>query len=66
MTASLCGMVLSCHSCQGNICFRDEIVKKVEKLQEPPPVKKTKALPTPIEAPRKRRGGRRVRKMKER
>ena len=27
MTASLCGMVLSCHSCQGNICFRDEIVK---------------------------------------
>jgi len=46
--------------------FRDEIVKKVEKLQEPPPVKKTKALPTPIEAPRKRRGGRRVRKMKER
>ena len=27
MTASLCGLVLSCHSCQGNICFRDEIVK---------------------------------------
>jgi len=46
--------------------FREEIEKKVEKLQEPPPVKKTKALPTPLEAPRKRRGGRRVRKMKER
>ena len=46
--------------------FREEIAKKVEKLQEPPPVKKTKALPAPIEAPRKRRGGRRVRKMKER
>ena len=46
--------------------FRDEIEKKIEKLQEPPPVKATKALPAPIEAPRKRRGGRRVRKMKER
>jgi len=46
--------------------FRDEIVKRVEKLQEPPAAKRTKALPTPIEAPKKRRGGRRVRKMKER
>ena len=45
---------------------RDEIVKRVEKLQEPPAAKRTKALPTPIEAPKKRRGGRRVRKMKER
>ena len=46
--------------------FRDEIEKKIEKFQEPPPVKKTKALPAPIEAPKKRRGGRRVRKQKER
>ena len=46
--------------------FREEIEKKIEKFQEPPPVKATKALPAPIEAPKKRRGGRRVRKMKER
>ncbi|QQP56586.1 U4/U6 small nuclear ribonucleoprotein Prp31 [Caligus rogercresseyi] len=45
--------------------FREEIEKKIDKLQEPPPVKATKALPAPIEAPKKRRGGRRVRKMKE-
>jgi len=35
-------------------------------IKEPPPVKAVKALPTPLEAPRKKRGGRRVRKMKER
>ena len=38
----------------------------MEKFQEPPPCKDIKALPAPIEGPRKRRGGRRVRKMKER
>merc|ERR1719412_545352 len=46
--------------------FREEIEKKIEKFQEPPPVKAAKALAAPIEAPKKRRGGRRVRKMKER
>ena len=46
--------------------FREEIEKKMEKFQEPPPCKAIKALPAPIEGPRKRRGGRRVRKMKER
>ena len=45
---------------------REEIEKKIEKFQEPPPVKAAKALAAPIEAPKKRRGGRRVRKMKER
>jgi len=66
---ALAARVDSCHeSPDGRLgeSFRDEIVKKMEKFQEPPPVKKTKALPTPLEAPRKRRGGRRVRKMKER
>ena len=48
------------------IIFREEIEKKIEKFQEPPPVKWAKALPAPIEAQKKRRGGRRVRKMKER
>lgn len=46
--------------------FRDEIEKKFEKWQEPPPVKQTKALPAPIEPSKKKRGGRRYRKMKER
>lgn len=46
--------------------LRDEIEKKLDKLQEPPPVKFVKPLPKPIEAPRKKRGGKRVRKMKER
>jgi len=53
---------------QGDIgnSFREEIEKKIEKFQEPSSVKGVKALPAPIEAPKKRRGGRRVRKMKER
>ena len=35
-------------------------------FQEPPPVKFVKPLPKPIEQSRKKRGGKRVRKMKER
>uniref|UniRef100_A0A6M2DYA6 U4/U6 small nuclear ribonucleoprotein Prp31 n=1 Tax=Xenopsylla cheopis TaxID=163159 RepID=A0A6M2DYA6_XENCH len=46
--------------------FREEIEKKIDKLQEPPPVKFAKPLPKPIEGGRKKRGGKRVRKMKER
>eukprot|EP01126_Amoeba_proteus_P064245 TRINITY_DN8963_c0_g3_i9.p1 TRINITY_DN8963_c0_g3~~TRINITY_DN8963_c0_g3_i9.p1 ORF type:complete len:282 (-),score=79.89 TRINITY_DN8963_c0_g3_i9:135-980(-) len=46
--------------------FREEIVKKLEKLQEPPPARKEKPLPVPDEIPRKRRGGQRMRKHKER
>ena len=55
-------------SLDGNIgtMYLEEIEKKIEKMQEPPPVKGTKALPAPVEAPKKKRGGRRVRKMKER
>jgi RNA processing factor Prp31 len=36
-----------------------EIQTKLDKLQEPPPVKTIKPLPAPIDAPRKKRGGRR-------
>lgn len=45
-----------------------ELEKKLEKLQEPPPAKMTKALPVPVEggSHKKRRGGRRARKLKER
>ncbi|CAI4223173.1 unnamed protein product [Auanema sp. JU1783] len=40
--------------------------KKYEKMQEPPPVKHSKALPKPLDKASKKRGGRRARKMKER
>merc|ERR1711892_46176 len=44
----------------------DEIQTKFDKWFEPSQQKQTKALPVPLEAPRKKRGGRRARKMKER
>ena len=47
--------------------FRDEIYKKFELWEEPAKVKDVKALPKPLEqAGKKRRGGKRYRKMKER
>lgn len=39
--------------------LKAEIEQKLDKLQEPPPVKTIKPLPAPIDAPRKKRGGRR-------
>ncbi|KAI9593760.1 hypothetical protein BDF19DRAFT_446819 [Syncephalis fuscata] len=42
-----------------------KIRKRLEKMQEPAPNKNTRALPAPIEAAKKKRGGRRVRKQKE-
>ncbi|URD92862.1 U4 U6 small nuclear ribonucleoprotein [Musa troglodytarum] len=46
--------------------LREEIRKKIEKWQEPPPAKQPKPLPVPDSDPKKKRGGRRLRKMKER
>eukprot|EP00884_Botryococcus_braunii_P005496 jgi/Botrbrau1/14948/Bobra.0018s0052.1 len=46
--------------------FKEEMRKKVEKWQEPPPAKQVKVLPVPDMEPKKRRGGRRYRKLKER
>ncbi|KAL5019217.1 hypothetical protein ScPMuIL_004939 [Solemya velum] len=46
--------------------LRGEVEQKLEKLQEPPPHKQIKPLPAPIDEARKKRGGRRARKMKER
>ncbi|KAJ9526152.1 hypothetical protein QJQ45_009618, partial [Haematococcus lacustris] len=47
--------------------MREEILRKIEKMQEPPPAKIVKPLPRPDEGEgKKRRGGRRLRKMKER
>mmetsp|Transcript_11811 Transcript_11811/g.30343 ORF Transcript_11811/g.30343 Transcript_11811/m.30343 type:complete len:361 (+) Transcript_11811:1220-2302(+) len=48
------------------ISLRADIVKKLAKAQEPPPAKLAKALAKPDMDPRKRRGGKRVRKQKER
>lgn len=66
---TLAARVDACHeSPDGRIgrMLRDEIEKKLDKLQEPPPVKFVKPLPKPIETSKKKRGGKRVRKMKER
>jgi len=46
--------------------LREEVRKKIEKWQEPPPPKIPKPLPVPDSEPKKKRGGRRLRKMKER
>ncbi|XP_063620104.1 U4/U6 small nuclear ribonucleoprotein Prp31 [Cydia splendana] len=65
----LAARVDACHeSTDGHIGrqLREGIEKKLDKLQEPPPVKFVKPLPKPIEQSRKKRGGKRVRKMKER
>uniref|UniRef100_A0A0E0K4U1 Prp31 C-terminal domain-containing protein n=1 Tax=Oryza punctata TaxID=4537 RepID=A0A0E0K4U1_ORYPU len=43
----------------------EEICKKIEKLQELPPAKILKPLPVPDCMPKKKRGGRRLRKLKE-
>ncbi|ETE70654.1 U4/U6 small nuclear ribonucleoprotein Prp31 [Ophiophagus hannah] len=46
--------------------LKEEIERKFDKWQEPPPVKQVKPLPAPLDGQRKKRGGRRYRKMKER
>lgn len=67
--ATLAARVDACHEAvNGEIGqqFREDIEKKLDKLQEPPPVKFIKPLPKPLEGGKKKRGGKRVRKMKER
>lgn len=66
---TLAARVDACHeSSDGRIgrMLRDEVERKLDKLQEPPPVKFVKPLPKPIDQSKKKRGGKRVRKMKER
>lgn len=46
--------------------FREQVEKKIEKFQEPHQAKHSRSLPAPIDAPQKKRGGRRVRRQKER
>ncbi|KAJ2558258.1 U4/U6-U5 snRNP complex subunit prp31 [Coemansia sp. RSA 1933] len=45
--------------------FRAELDAQVEKLLEPPPMNAVKPLPIPDEGPKRRRGGRKVRKAQE-
>ncbi|KAJ1977861.1 U4/U6-U5 snRNP complex subunit prp31 [Dimargaris verticillata] len=45
--------------------MRQDIDGKLAKLAEPLPSKKVKPLPAPLEAPKKRRGGKRARREKE-
>lgn len=45
--------------------LRDDVSKQIDLALAPPPSKKTKALPAPDEPRKKRRGGQRVRKWKE-
>ncbi|KAJ3298994.1 hypothetical protein HDU79_003320 [Rhizoclosmatium sp. JEL0117] len=45
--------------------WRDDIAKKLDKAMEPPPGHAIKALPIPNDGPKKRRGGKRFRAMKE-
>lgn len=66
---TLAARIDSCHESphgQQGKALLSEIEKRVEKLTEPPPVKAVKPLPAPIDSGRKKRGGRRHRKMKER
>jgi len=66
---TLAARVDSCHeSSDGSVGlgYKEEIEKRIDKLQEPPSVKNVRALPAPVDAPKKKRGGRRVRQMKER
>lgn len=67
--AVLAARIDACHeSIHGEIGlkFKEDIERKLDKLQEPPPVKFVKPLPKPIDGSKKKRGGKRVRKMKER
>jgi len=45
--------------------FKEQIDESLSKVLEPPPQKKHKALPVPDEKPKKKRGGKRARAIKE-
>ena len=66
---ALAARVDACHaSSDGSTgrSLREDIERKMDRLQEPPPVKAVKPLAPPVEPLRKKRGGKRVRRQKER
>lgn len=48
-----------CFARQVGYDLKEEIERKFDKWQEPPPVKQVKPLPAPLDGQRKKRGGRR-------
>uniref|UniRef100_A0A0D3BV49 Nop domain-containing protein n=1 Tax=Brassica oleracea var. oleracea TaxID=109376 RepID=A0A0D3BV49_BRAOL len=48
------------------LAAKSTLAARIETWQEPPPARQPKPLPVPDSEPKKRRGGRRLRKMKER
>ncbi|NXN97674.1 PRP31 protein, partial [Rhinopomastus cyanomelas] len=46
--------------------LKEQLERRFDRWQEPPPGKTVKPLPAPLDGQRKKRGGRRYRKMKER
>lgn len=46
--------------------LKEEIERKFDKWQEPPPVKQVKPLPAPLDGQRKKRGGRRCQQARAR
>uniref|UniRef100_A0A8C9UXE8 U4/U6 small nuclear ribonucleoprotein Prp31 n=1 Tax=Scleropages formosus TaxID=113540 RepID=A0A8C9UXE8_SCLFO len=66
LVAAKCTLAARVDSFHESADGKEEIERKFDKWQEPPPVKQVKPLPAPIDGQRKKRGGRRYRKMKER
>ncbi|KAL6052925.1 U4/U6 small nuclear ribonucleoprotein Prp31 [Balamuthia mandrillaris] len=65
---TLAARVDSFHDAPEGACgrkLRQEIEKKINKWQEPPPPKAPKPLPVPDQKAKKKRGGARMRRMKE-
>ncbi|KAG5437369.1 hypothetical protein PCANB_000800 [Pneumocystis canis] len=55
-----------CHDGSIGASLKEQIEKRLDKLSQPNPSKTVKALPAPNDGVKKRRGGRRMRAMKER
>uniref|UniRef100_A0A673KBL7 U4/U6 small nuclear ribonucleoprotein Prp31 n=1 Tax=Sinocyclocheilus rhinocerous TaxID=307959 RepID=A0A673KBL7_9TELE len=66
LVAAKCTLASRVDSFHESVDGKEEIERKFDKWQEPPPVKQVKPLPAPLDGQRKKRGGRRYRKMKER
>ena len=57
--AARCDLARSQLDGSTGIKLHAQIKRKIDKLQEPPPLKAKKALPAPDDKPKKRRGGKR-------
>ena len=68
LASAFIDVIVQSQATDGNVGveFREEILKKIDKFREPPAQKAVRTLPVPLDAPKKKRGGRRVRQMKER